>query len=88
MPRQPFVRLREQLFMVQKSEEQHESGAAPYSDASCTVVSLASTSLVWSDRSAPRLHQLLAHTYMYTTDFITLHAATYHFGLLGGRTFE
>jgi len=32
--------------------------------------------------------QLLAHTYMYTTDFITMHAATYYFGLLGGHTFE
>jgi len=27
--------------------------------------------------------QLLAHTYMYTMDFITMHAATYWFGLLG-----
>jgi len=42
-----------QLFMVQKSEELHESGAAPYSDAPCVVVSLASTSLAWSDRIAP-----------------------------------
>jgi len=60
----------------------------PYSDASCAVVSLASTSLAWSDRTAPRLCllQLLAHSYMYITDFITMHAATNYFGLLGGRT--
>jgi len=31
---------------------------------------------------------LLAHTYMYTTDFITMHAVTYYYGLLGGRTFK
>jgi len=59
--------------MVQKLEELHESGAAPYSDVSCAVVSLASTSLTWSDQTVP---QLLAHTYMYTTDFITMHAAS------------
>ena len=76
--------------MVQMSEELRESGAAPYSDASYAVVSLANTSLAWSDRTVPRLCplQLLAHTYMYTTDFITMHAATYYFGLLGGRTFK
>jgi len=74
--------------MAQKSEELRESGAAPYPDAYCAVVSLVSTSLVWSDRTTPRLRplQLLAHTYMYATDFITMHAATYYFGLLGGRT--
>ena len=73
--------------MVQKSEELRESGAALYSDASCAVVSLASTSLAWSDRTAPRLPplQLLAHTYMYATDIITMHAAT---DLLGGHTFK
>jgi len=37
-----------------------ESGAAPYSDAHCAVVSQASTSLVWSDRTAPWLHPLLS----------------------------
>ena len=76
--------------MVQKSEELHESGAAPYSDASCAVVSLASTILAWSDRAVLRLCplQLLAHTYMYTTDSITMHAATYYFGLLGGHTLD
>jgi len=79
--------------MMQKSEELCESGAAPYSDASCVVVSLASTSLVWSDRTVPLLRQLQlqAHTYMYTmdtTDFITVHAAAYYFGLLGGHTFK
>ena len=64
---------------MQKSEELHESGAAPYSDASCVVVSLASTSLAWSDQTAPQLRplQLLAHTYLYNTDFITMHVATY-----------
>ena len=88
--RQPFVHLREQLFTVQKSEELHESGAAPYSDASCAVVSMESTSLTWSDRTAPQLGplQLLAHAYMYTMDFITMHVATYYFGLLGWHTFE
>ena len=42
-----------------------ESGAAPYSDAptalcgpGCAVVSLASASLAWSDRTAPRLRPL------------------------------
>jgi len=76
--------------MVQKFEELRESGATPCSDASCVVVSLASTSLAWSDQTAPQLRplQLLAHTYMYTMDFITMHAATYCFGLLGGHTFE
>ena len=71
---------------MQKSENLHESGAAPYSDASCAVVSLASTSLVWSDKTVPQLHllQLLAHTYMYTTDFTTMHAATYYFGFWVG----
>jgi len=75
---------------VQKLEELHESGAAPCSDAFCTVVSLTSTSLAWSYRTAARLRplQLLAHTYVYTMDFITMHAATYCFGLLGERTFE
>jgi len=75
---------------VQKLEELHESGAAPCSYAFCAAVSLASTSLAWSDRTAPRLRplQLLAHTCVYTIDFITMHAATYYFGLLGGRTFE
>ena len=70
---------------MQKSEELHESGAAPFSDAA-----LVSTSLVWSDRTAPQLRplQLLAYTYVYTTDFITMHAATYYFGLLGGCTFD
>jgi len=74
-----FVHLSEQLFTVQKSEELREPGRAPYSDASCAVVSLVSTSLTWSDRTAPWLCplQLLAHTYMYTMDFITMHAATY-----------
>ena len=64
--------------MVQKSEELRESGAAPYSDAYCAMVSLASTNLMWSDRTVPQLRplQLLAHTYMYATDFITMHAAT------------
>ena len=65
--------------MVQKSEELRESGAAPYFDVSCAVVSLVSTSLMWSDRTVitPRFHplQLLVHTYIYTTDFITIHAA-------------
>jgi len=61
------------------------SGTVPYSDVSYAVVSLASTSLTWSDQTAP---WLLAHTHMYTTDFITMHAATYYFGVLGGRTFE
>jgi len=76
--------------MVQKSEELHESGTAPYSDAACVVVSLARTSLAWSDRTVLQLYllQLLAHTYMYTMDFITMHAATYYFGLLGGHTSE
>jgi len=76
--------------MVQSSEELPESCAAPYSDASCAVVSLASATLVWSDQTVPRLRplQLLARTYHYTTDFITMHAATYYFGLLGGHTFE
>ena len=75
---------------MQKSEEQHESGAAPYSDASCAVVSLASTNLAWLDQTVPQLRplQLLAHTYMYTMDFIIVHAATYYFGLFGGHTFE
>ena len=75
---------------MQKLEELRESGAAPCSDASCAVVSLASTSLEWSDQTVPQLHplQLLAHTYVYTTDFITMHAATYYFGLLGGCTFD
>ena len=44
--------------MVQKLEELHGSGAAPYSDASCSVVSLASTSLAWSDWTVLRLHPL------------------------------
>ena len=93
LQRQSFVRLREQLFTVQKWEELHESGPAPESDVSCAVVSLVSTSLAWSEQTAPLLRplQLLAHTYMYTTDttdFVTLHAATYYFGLLGGCTFE
>ena len=65
--------------MVQKAEELCESGTAPYFDASCAVVSLVTTSLTWSDRTviAPRLYplQLLVHTYVYTTDFITMHAA-------------
>jgi len=76
--------------MVQKPEELHDFGIARYSDVFCVVVPLASISLVWSDRTAPRLHllQLLAHTYMYTMDFIAMHAATYYFGLLGGHTFE
>jgi len=39
--------------MVQKSEELRESGAVTYSDASCVVVSLESTSLTWLDRTAP-----------------------------------
>jgi len=39
--------------MVQKSEELHKSGAAPYSDASCAVVCLVSTNLAWSDRTVP-----------------------------------
>ena len=52
LPRQPFVRLHEQLFTVQKSEELRESGEALYSDTSCVVVSLASTSLAWSDQTA------------------------------------
>jgi len=45
-------------------EELHESGAAPYSDSSCLVVSLASTSLTCFDQTAHQLHplQLLAHT--------------------------
>jgi len=56
--------------MVQKLEELRESGTAPYSDTYCAMVSLTSTSLMWSDRTAPRLRplQLLAHTYMYATD--------------------
>jgi len=89
-PGQPFIRLHEQLFMVQRSEELCESRAAPYSDVSCAVVSLASTSLAWSDQTAPRSRplQLLAHKYMYTMDIITMHAATYYFGLLGWRAFE
>ena len=51
-------------------------------------MSLASTSLTWSDQTAPWLHplQLLALIYKYTTDFTTMHAATYYFGLLGGCT--
>ena len=75
---------------MQKSEELRETGAASYSDVSCAAVSLVSNSLTWSDRAAPRLCslQLLAHTYMYITDFTTMHAATDYFGLLGGRTFE
>ena len=54
-----------------------------------SIVSLASTSLTWSERTVPQLRplQLLAHTYMYTMDFITMHAATYYFGLLGGHTY-
>ena len=66
------------------------SGTAPYFDASCAVVSLVSTSLACSDRTVPQLCplQLLTHTYMYTTDLITMHAATHYFGLLGWRTFE
>ena len=52
-----------QLFTVQKLEELCESGAAPYSDLSCPVVSPANTSLTWSDcglitsasAAAPRL---------------------------------
>jgi len=40
--------------------------------------------------NAPQLHplQILGHTYMYSTDFITMHAATSYFGLLGGRNFK
>jgi len=75
---------------VQKLEELHESGAAPCSDVFCALVSLVNTSLVWSDRTVPQLRplQLLAHTYVYTMDFITMHAAAYYFDLLGGHTFE
>jgi len=40
------------------SEELHESDAAPYSDASCVDVFLASTSLMWSDQTVPRLRPL------------------------------
>jgi len=47
-----------QLFTVQKLEELRESGAAPYSDTHCVDVSLVSTSLVWSDQTAPQLHPL------------------------------
>jgi len=36
--------------MVQKSEELRESGAAPYFDTSCVVVSLVRTNLTWSDQ--------------------------------------
>ena len=75
---------------MQKSEELRESGAVLYSDVSCAVVSLVSTSLVWSDRTAPRLRslQVLAHIYMYTMAFLTMHPATYYFDVLGERTSE
>jgi len=67
---------------VQKSEELHESSTDLYSDTSCAVVSLARTSNDWSDRTAPQLRplQLLAYTYIYTTDFITMHTATWFVG--------
>ena len=56
--------------MVQKPEELHETSetsAAPYSDMSCVVVSLVSTSLAWSDQTVHWLRplQLLADTYNY-----------------------
>jgi len=44
--------------MVQMSEELHESGTAHYSDVPCVAVSLASTRLVWSDRTVPQLYPL------------------------------
>ena len=47
-----------QLFMMQRLEKLRKCGTAPYSDAPCMVVSLASTSLTWSDRTAPKLHLL------------------------------
>jgi len=44
--------------MVQTLEELRESGAVPYSNAPCALVSLASTSLAWSDRPVPQLRPL------------------------------
>jgi len=80
--------------MVQQLEELRGSGTAPYSDASCAVESLHSEHYSCMVRLS---HAPIASTSadskhidgnMYTSGFISMHAATYYFGLLGGRTFD
>jgi len=90
--------------MVQKSEELHESGASPYSDVPCAVVSLAST-IVSRGQTELRPDCIRFSCCALTVsasaaagrvcplshtcrDFIIMHAATYYFGFLGGYTFN